>query len=240
VRSAPRFTPYKRRPERFIQSPPPPRYPPIVVASQDLAEGSGTRSFANVTTQAGDYLVVQIIIEAGSSNTFTPSGGGLTYDEEQNLDNGSGDVEIYQWTALDATGATRTVQIAQAGGSMQWRGRLDVVRASEGPGTGIASSAVGQTVSVARQKANSALFMAVGDFSTGAVGSPVWVPGGTTTASQQGAQATYIFGLWDDSGQTGSDSTGISSPSYTTPAIAVLEMLGSDTPPGGGTEFNLN
>src|SRR3546814_7881696 len=59
--------------------------------------------------------------------------------------------------------------------------------------------------------ANSAMFMTVGDWSAGNVGTPVWTPGGATTASQrQTSVATYIFGRWNDSGSTATASHGIS------------------------------
>jgi len=207
--------------------------PPTFPASADLAEGSGTRAFGAVTTQAGDYLVVEGIGDDGGTFTaLTPTCVGLTFTNRTDVGQ-SGKVRVQQWTAPDATGASRTVTITPTGGGATWSARVTVVRGSEGPsGTGTALAA--QTASVTRTGDNSAMVMTVGDWATGAVGSPAWTPGGATTASQQGANATYIYGRWDDSGAAGTASHGISSPTYTTPSAAALEMLGTAGSPAAG------
>lgn len=201
--------------------------PPTYPDAKDLVEGTGTRSFAAVTTQAGDYLLVETVFESGSGTPAAPTCAGLVFSVENTVQGVSvgDDVEITHYVAPDATGASRTVQ-CQANGALAYRARLTVVRGSGGPGTGKGTSSTAQTVLVTREGDNSGIFMSVGDWSAGALGSPAWTPGGSTTASQQGTQATYIFGRWDDSGAAGTASHGISSPSYGTPSIAVLELLG--------------
>jgi hypothetical protein len=236
LRGAPRWTPYVRRTKRWIPNFSPPRVAPTFPSAEDLAEGTGTRSFAAVTTQADDYIVVEIIYESGSGTPSAPTATGLSFDLENSVEGVSpgNDVEITQYVALDAAGGSRTVQ-CQANGALAYRARLTVVRGSEGPAN-VAASSTGQTVSASTSKDASALFMAVGDWTAGSVGSPVWTPGGTTVASQQGTQGTYIFGRYDDAGSATTATTGISSPSYTTPSIAVLEMLGAPEEAGGPVE----
>jgi hypothetical protein len=212
--------------------------PPTFPASADLIEGLGTsRAFAAVTTQAGDYLVIQAGLEADDPtwNLTVTGAAGLTWTLQNDSLAGTGiRSRVYQWTALDATGGSRTVSIGNTvGTSGNYRARLTVVRGSAGPGgKGVTKSA--QTVSVTRTGNDSAMFMNVNDWSAGAVGTPTWTPGGSTVASQQGTGATYIFGRWDDSGTAAAASHGISTPSFTTPAVAVLEMLGT-TGSGGGS-----
>ena len=208
---------------------------PTAVTSADLVEGTGNRSFSAQTTQAGDYLVVGIQVEDGASSaSFTPSATGVTFPGSANADsgtaNGNSRGRAIVWVGSDAAGGSRTVTITATAGH-SYRARLTVVRGSTGPG-GSGADAAAQTVSVTRTGNNSMIFMGVTDWSTGAVGSPAWTPGGSTTASQQGTNATYIFGRWDDSGSSGAASHGISSPCYTTPSVVALEMLGTA---GGAT-----
>lgn len=205
---------------------------PTYPASADLAEGSGTRSFSAVSTDPGDWLVVECIGQDGNITAFTPTCAGLTFGKQTDNAAGTSDVAIEQWTAPDAGGGSRTVQVAVTG-TGSYRAKVTVTRNSSGPGTGKATSLTAQTVSVTRQGTDSGMFYAAGDWNAGAVGSPVWTPGGSTQASEQTANATYIFGRWDAAGAPGTASHGISSPSYTTPSIAVLEML--DAPTGGSS-----
>lgn len=204
---------------------------PTPVSSADLVEGTGTRSFAAQATQAGDYLVVSIQLQDDQAVSFPVTATGLSFTVENDTGTGSGlRGRAIQAQALDAAGGSRTVTITPSAGTISYRARLTVVRGSAGVG-GKNKTNLGQTVSVARQGDSSMVFMGVTDWSTGAVGSPVWTPGGSTVASQQGVNATYIFGRWDDSGAAGTANHGISTPSYTTPAVAVLEMLGTAAAP---------
>jgi trimeric autotransporter adhesin len=217
------------------------RQPPTFPDAQDLAEGSGTRSFTAVATNANDWLVVEYECEqSGATSAATPSGGGLTYNVPSGGDTGqvgANDGRVIYWTAQDTAGhASLTVQIAPAG-SLLYRARLTVVRGSDGVGNSAATTGGtnAQTVSLGRQQDDSAVFMAVVDWSAGSITGLTWTPGGSTTASQIGTGATYMFGRWDDSGAAGTATTGLSSPAHTTPSIVVLEMLGTTATGGPAT-----
>lgn len=204
--------------------------PPTYPTTDPLIEGTGTRAHNAVTTQAGDYIVIEVTAESGNMTNMTPSDGTLTWTKQNDVGSAT-DCRVQQWTSSqDTTGGNRTVTITPSSGTLNYRSELTIVRGSNGP-SGKATNLTGQTVSATRNGDNSGMFEAVGDFSAGAVGSPAWTPGGSTIASQQGVGATYIFGRWDDSGAAGTASHGITSPSYTTPSIAVLEMLGTTSPP---------
>lgn len=207
----------------------PARTPPTVPATADLAGGTGTRSFGSVTTAAGDYLVCEITL-ADQSNTAVPTCTGLTFTARNDTGAVASHGRVYQFTAPDAAGAARVVTVTPSG-SIPYRARLSVVRGSDGP-AGVGNTATAQTVTVARQNDSSIVLMAVVDWTAGALGTPAWRPGGATVASElQAGQATYIFGRWDDTGASVVDPThGITSPAYTTPSIAALEMLGQLTP----------
>ena len=204
---------------------------PTYPAAANLTEGSGTRSFSALSTNAGDWIVVGVSVENNGptqSGHNVPTATGLTFTQQvatgTETDPGSHQ-RIFFFTAQDSAGGSRTVQVNPTG-SFVYYARATVVRRSTGPGNN-ASAMTAQTVSLTRSGSNSGVFISVGDWSAGAVGSPTWVPGGSTTASQQGTNGTYIFGRWDDSGAAGSGTTGISAPSYTTPTVAALEMLGT-------------
>lgn len=206
---------------------PPSGTPPTFPDEQHLAEGTGTRAFTAVTTSAGDFLVVAIVSEQNTAGeTFPPSGGGLTYTVRVDNGTGGGDCRVLIYTALDAAGGSRTVTITPSSGTRLYTAHVTVVHGSEGP-SGTGSSLTAQSVGATRTADSSAMFMCVGDFSAGAVGSPSWTPGGSTVASQQGSGATYLYGRYDNAGSAGTETHGIASPSYSTPTVAVLEMLGT-------------
>lgn len=201
--------------------------PPTYPATQSIVGGTGTRSFPAVTTQAGDWLVVELIFEVSSSVT-APTMSPLTWTQRTDTgQTGAGDARVRQFTAQDTTGGSRTIQVVP-GSTANHRAQLTVVRGSAGPGTGTGASPNGQAVSVTRQGANSGIFMAVGDWNAGVIGTPVWTPGGATIASQrQTGVCTYVFGRWNDSGAAGTASHGISTPAYVAPSVGVIEMLGA-------------
>jgi hypothetical protein len=208
---------------------PAPTYP----ASADLAEGTGTRSFAAVTTQPGDWLVVEVVSESDDTLfVVTPSATGLTFTQQTDSTTTTPGAHTLarQHTAYDGTGGSRTVTMTP-GGTFNYRARVTVVRGSAGPGTGKGASKTAQTISITRQQDHSGIFYAAGDWSNaGTIGTPTWTPGGTTTAAQDGTAADYAFGRWDDSGPAGTAAHGVATPTLSIPSIAVLEMLGSPDP----------
>src|SRR6266581_6135694 len=209
---------------------------PTAPATADLVEGTGTRSFGAVTTSAGDWIVVEVEAQDDNTGTWPVTATGLTFTQQ--LDTGTGTGvrgRILDSTAPDAAGGSRTVTVTPSVGTRSYRARLTVVSGSRGPGNA-AGVKTAQTISFTRSGYSSMLFVSVMDWSTGAVGSPTWTPGGATVASQQGVNATYVFGRWDNSGPTDTATTGDIGTVYTTPAVAVLEMLGSGDGPGGGDD----
>ena len=210
---------------------------PTAIVTQSLDEGTGTRSFGPVTALAGDWLVVEVIVESNTAGeSFPPTAVGMAAFTGQ-TDNGTSgsDIRVVQSTVRETSSwAFRTVTVTPTGGSAGtrlWRALLTVVRGSAGPGTGKGASATAQTLSVTRQGANSMMFISGGDFSTtGTLGTPTYTPGGVSISATDGAGADYAFGRWDDSGATATVAHGIATPTLTTPSIAVLEMLG--TTPG--------
>lgn len=215
--------------------------PPTFPATQTLTENAGTRSFGAVTTTAGDWLVVEIIVEINNAGqSFPPTCTGLTFTNQNDNGTAGGDCRILQYTAPDASGASRTVTITPAGGgaTLNYRAVLTVVRGSTGPGTGKGTSITAQSVTVTRQGDHSAMFMTVGDFNTiNNVAGATWLPGGASTLAADGTSADYMFGRWDDSGTAGTAAHGVNFASVTlsTPSAAVLEMLGTPSGGGGGT-----
>jgi hypothetical protein len=205
---------------------------PYEVVATELAGGSGTRAFAALPTVPGDFIVVSLAEEnddpttANSNMTASCSGSlAVPLKTDTGTENPGAHTRIMFWTIADATGGSRTVTITPADSLQRYHARACVVRNASAVGNA-SNLRTAQSMSFARSADNSLLYMAVGDWAAGSVGSPVWVPGGTTIAAElQAGVATYIFGRWDDSGTTGTATTGISSPSYTTPSVAVLEML---------------
>lgn len=198
---------------------------PTTTTSQNLAAGTGTRSFTAVTTQAGDYIVVQVQGEDGGTLVnVPPSASGLTFTAQVNV-GVSGRPRIQIWTALDTTGGSRTVTMTPSVSNRAYFARLSVLQgvSAIGSARGIQTA---QTITTPYDP-HSLLVMAVSDWDAGAVGSPTWVPGGATTYSEQHATGTFIAGRWDDTGATAATTAaGISAPVYTTPGVGILELRG--------------
>lgn len=206
--------------------------PPTFPSAADLAEGTGTRAFGAQTTAAGDWLVCEVVAEANTvGETYPPTCAGLTFAlQADSGTGGSTDVHVLQYAAQDLTGASRTVTVTPSNGARNYRARVTVVRGSDGPGSGRGASQTAQSLTIVRQGDSSALFIAGGDFSAaGSVASVTWLPSGTTVASQDGVAADYVFGRLDNAGAAASATTGVNTPALNTPAVAVLEMLGTKT-----------
>lgn len=210
--------------------------PPTYPATDHLAEGTGVRSHNAVSTTAGDYLVVEIEIEAGNANTFQPAASGLSFTKQNDTGSNAGDSQVVHWTAPDALGGSRTVQITPGGGSsLGYTSHLTVVRGSTGPGAKNVTAAA-QSVSLARQGDNSGLIISVCDFNVGNPASVTWLPAGAATqTTQQGTGATYCHGRLDDSGAQGTANCGVSSVVFSGASTAALEMLGTTAVTGANT-----
>lgn len=207
---------------------------PTAAATLHLVEGTGTRSFTAQATNANDWLACAVLVQDDNAGTFPVSETTLgTFAIQLDTGTGAGARGRILWTVMnDAAGGTRTVTITPSVGTRSYRGWLTVVRGSRGPGA-VAGIKTAQLITLARMGYASMILTALMDWSTGAVGTLQWVPGGATIASQQGTNATYIVGRWDNSGPQGSASTGSVGTAYVTPAVAALEMLGSSDESAG-------
>jgi hypothetical protein len=228
------------------EDPPSRNTAPAYPASVDLVAGTGTRSFAAVATSGqspanpgGDWLVVQVQFENDGTpgSNISVSAADLAFAVKR--DTGAGTTarsRMHFFAAQDLAGGSRTVTVTPGAGAVNYRARLTVVHTSDGPAQN-AGSPTAQTAMMSYTDQHSGVFMGVNDWSAGALGAPTWVPGGSTVASQQqSGVATYIFGRIDDTGTAiAAAAHGISTPSYTTPAVAALEMLGTTVGGGGAT-----
>lgn len=218
---------------------------PTFPDSQSLAEGTGTRALTAVTTAASDWVVVEIIAEINNSGeSFVPTATGLTFTNQNDAGTVAGgtDVRVLQYTAPDATGASRTITVTPSGGSAatrNYRALVTVVRGSTGPGAK-GTTLTAQTVTFTRTGSNSAVHMAFGDFSTaGTAAGASFQPGAAAAVSvTDGTGADYYFGRWNDSGAAGSSAHGVNvgTNTLTTPAGAALEMLGTGGTPDEGPQ----
>jgi hypothetical protein len=209
-----------------------PAIPPTFPAAADLASGTGTRAFSAVSTQAGDYILVESSTD-NNSVTFSDLSAsipGLTIISlsDSGTSGASDKSRAFQWVFFDATGASRTATMTPADVSLQYRARVTVIRGSGGIGAkNVAQNA--QVAAINRQGNNSAVFMTVGDWTSADLSAATWTPGGSTTSTESiPGTASYAFGRWNDSGTATLVSTnhGMNTPVITGGGVAVIEFLG--------------
>jgi hypothetical protein len=216
-----------------------PTVAPTIVSATDLADGIGARSFTAITTQANDYIVVEAATDHNQEywSDVVPTATGLTFTtvNDTGVLNPNARSRVYQWSALDTTGGSRTITLTPNAADLHVRARATVVRGSQGPGAA-ANDQNSQTVSLARHR-NSAMFMTVGDYNATDVSAVTWTPGGTTTVSETVAGfVSYAFALWSNSGAPGVPAAhGINTPAVGNPSAAVMEMTGTYLSPVNGT-----
>lgn len=220
--------------------------PPTFVSEFETVFNTATSPKSiNVTTLAGDRVVVYAIAEDGSNTLNTPTGNSLTYNLEQSIVVASF-TSIYVWTATDAVGGTNwPLQIARSAGSGWWGFNVLVFRNSDGIGasakTNIASGA--PSLNLLTTQDASAIVEANGDWSAQDGVSRVWrTINSITPTSGNGLEQTYFrdaahyaaYGAyWNNVGAIGTKTAGLSAPAAQKYSTVVLEVKGHFVSGGG-------
>jgi hypothetical protein len=211
--------------------------PTFVAEYGDTWNNATSPKSASVTVANGDALVVIAITEDESRSLGTPTGGGLTYTLQEEV-NVTDYTHVYVWTALSASSQSFTLDVAHASGdNTMWYG-LIVLRFSSVSSIGAAEktnvSSGAPSLSITTTSANSSLVIASGDWNATDGTARTWrsVNGSAateTTYFRDASHYTVYTGYHSDAGSTGAKTVGLSAPSGQKYAIAAVELVGGSS-----------
>ncbi len=211
--------------------------PAFVAEYGDTWNSATSPKSASVTVANGDALVVIAIVEDESRSLATPSGGGLTYTLQEEV-NVTDYTHLYIWTALSASGQTFALDVTSSSGdNTMWYGFI-ALRFSSVSSIGAAEktnvSSGAPSLSITTTSANSSLVVAVGDWNATDGTSRTWrsVNGSAateTTYFRDASHFTAFTGYHTDAGATGAKTVGLSAPSGQKYSIASVELVGGSS-----------
>jgi hypothetical protein len=184
-----------------------------------------SKSITNITTQAGDVVVVYGAIENNFDFMNTPSGNSISFTLQQSFDNDTNYSPVYMWTGVDSAGGSNwTLSTTVSGGSKQWGITCLVFRnASVGTSAITATGNVVPTKSITTTQANSAIVVLITDWDAVNAGTRTWQTVNSIAPSTgngyeidytfSSGQYTMLGGYYPDAGSTGSKTVGLASPS---------------------------
>lgn len=209
----------------------------------------GTHTAGSVSVQSGDILVVVGATESGAITLATPTGGGLTYTQQQkpNADNDSSHAQAYIWTAPATSTTSITVASVSAGGSHYGGIGVYVFRNATVAGSGSAgneNSGTAPSLAITTVGANSAVVFFNADWNAIDGASRTWrtinsiTPtagnGGEKEYGRNGNWGSYSA-YWSDVGTAGAKTTGLSAPTGQLAVSVAIEVQGTAVAPAEGS-----
>lgn len=210
--------------------------PPTLVAEYESAWNSSTSpKTVSVTVSTNDVLVIYGITADNTATLGTPSGGGLTYTQQQVV-NVSSRTWLSIWTAIAGSGQTFTLSISRSGGTSIFWG-FNCLRFSGSDGVGASASTNASsgapTLNITTNSANSAIVVANGDWNAVDGTSRTWRTNAGTFTEQtyfrDSSQYTVYGGFHGDSGAVSTYAVGLSAPSGQAYTIGAVQVKGSTT-----------
>jgi hypothetical protein len=216
--------------------------PTFIASYTTTYNTSGASKNTNVTTQAGDVVVVYGGGENEVGTINTPSGNSISFTLQESIIQGSSST-AYIWTGIDSTGGSNWSLSATSPSAINWGFTCLVFRDSDGIGSSnsgrLSNSA--PSISITTTQDNSAIVFFAADWDADDGSGRTWrTINGITPTSGNGLERTYVFdptkytvygGYYNDAGSIGTVTAGISSPTSPTPSMVVLEVKGADAPP---------
>lgn len=213
--------------------------PPPYVAEYESSWTTTTNpKTSSVTVAAGDILVVLGVTSDDTVLLNTPTGGGLTYELQQET-TVDPYCRLYIWTAKATSAQTFTLSITKSGatGSINWGHNVIRFGANGGVGASAKINALSGAPSLAltTTRDNSAVVVVAGDWDalSGAIRTWRTGAGALTERTYDEASAYYTIyaGVHADAGAAGLKTVGLSAPTNLQYTIAAVEILGIVNPP---------
>jgi hypothetical protein len=209
--------------------------PPFVAEYEnaDWAAQTTSRSpTSQVTTAAGDLLVVCAVTSDTSVTLGTPSGGGLTYAIAQEVTTGSR-CRVAVWTAPVVAAQTFTLTLTSGGNAFSWGlNCLRFANATVGASAQTNAVNVAPSLNLTTTQDFSAIVLVNGDWAPVDGASRTYrTPSGSTAAVEQ----SYFFGSGNygayvayhaNAGVRGSKTIGLTAPTGQTASVVGVEIKG--------------
>lgn len=206
---------------------------PTFVAEYESVWNDSQPPSISTTTAAGDVLAAFGGLHNGSAQLNLPTGGGLTWTQQQFRKPSTSYCTAYLWSALASSAATFTTTITKvATDSALLGGNLLRFSGSDGIGASANNSANGAapTLSLTTTQDNSAIVMLVLDWN-GTSGARTYrtADAGTFTEMSYYQAGTWTVqgGYYPDAGTAGAKTVGISAPAGQKYTIVAMEVLGT-------------
>jgi hypothetical protein len=218
---------------------------PTFIAENEVTAWNSTatpRSVTAFSAQTGDVFVVAGLMEADSETlTMAHDGGaGMALTQQMNNPNvtDGARAHIQMWTCIADGTKTVTFTGTRVSGALNWGFTVYQFRGSDGVGNiAVTNNGTGTgapSVSITRAQANSAIVVAVADW-TATTAARTWL----TNAGAFTERSTYsdgtIYGAHTgyhaDAGATGAVTVGLSSPTTMRYVIGAVEVRGSAAGP---------
>jgi hypothetical protein len=224
--------------------------PPVLVAfvgpePWTVVRPNGTVCSAPVTVKAGDVLVVFGAVEDGVSGLSVPTGGGLTYAQQQkpNTTDDANLCDVFLWTSVASADATFVVQSTLTSSIDRMAAiAVEVWRGSGGVGAsaGVDNAGVADPVlNVTTTAANSAVTAFFADWNAVPIAGLTWKTiNGITPTRQNGYEllgtssnpGTFDWAVfsayWPNVGAAGSKTTGELTAAGQKPTAVAVEIFG--------------
>lgn len=208
-----------------------------------VAQAALTKTTPSFSVTAGDVLVVLGITEDNPVTLGTPTGGSLTWTQQENA-SATSQSRSAIWTAIASATTSITVAVTcggTTGPSIVWGFVVHQYRnAAVGAHTNVLGAAgIAPSLALITTAANSAISYISSDWSASDGTTRTWrAINAITPTSGNGLETDYyrdpsgvsttLYGAyWSDTGAAGSKTTGLTAPATQKPTIAVIEIKSS-------------
>jgi hypothetical protein len=227
------------------------RFPPVQIDSDllgfDPANFSGTSKDSKTFTVAvGDRFTIGVNTEDnGYTEAITNVAGGTatlgTWTRTVGTNTGSNSRVSY-WTNTVSGAGTVAIRVTISGAvpSTSWWG-ASIRQWRNSDGFGATFAGLVQSNPLDTQQDSSTILANVSDWSVTDPGTPTWNGGLSTVTSGRDSGASHYawaLGKLNDSGVPGRTNYGLATPTFTTPTMAMIEVLGSTTSSGQSVNVN--
>lgn len=207
--------------------------PPTFVAEYESVWNNSIPPSVSTTTATGDVLAAYGGIHNGSAQLNLPSGGGVTWTQQQFRKPSTSYCTAYLWSGQPASSSTFNTGLTKVATDSSLMG-ISILRFSGSAGIGASAnnsaSSGAPTLNLTTTQDNSAIVMLVLDWN-GTSGARTYR---TTNAGAFTERSYYQAGTWTvqggyyaDAGTAGSKTIGISAPTGQKYTIVAMEVLGT-------------
>lgn len=207
---------------------------PTLLDTNASVFNDATDKSATVNIQSGCLIVLTAAGEgtANDFNTPTNSGAALTWTKDASVD-ASGRADHYLWTATGDSTRSLTINVTDNSATNWWGVRAWSFTGTDGKGNPASgnNTGTGPSVNITTTQANSAIVVAVADFSAGTDTNPSWRTNAGSFTQHTGYDDAIHYSVYNgyhpDAGATGTYAVGWTGTA--TWSLVAVEVRGSSS-----------